>query len=445
MTARKPPFLLVGEVFVDVTVTPSGQENKLRLGGIVHAARGFWALGIPFAAAVIVPGFLGQTAKKYLERFGCVAYSVLGHIIGAPNVILIFDPTEVDDQQYEDLLRDEKSVELLATWDSATLAGYKDALVFPGTYDLAEVSRRLPESLRLHIDVAYDVEDLSELGTLRQPIGSIFISTSSPLFIKTGMSGIDVLSKNFSQLKPDALVLKENRGGCRLHTYSTGLTEEIPAQLGVTVNSVGVGDVFDATYVACLEMGSSEAAWRAALASSAYAQTTEPDIFEAYVQRDARLSLAQMKDLGGTFLRWELRKQLHIYLAAPDFARCDRRAIERAASALAYHNFNVRRPVVENGELPLNSDDITLSATYRKDVKLLKECQLLFAVPTGRDPGTLVEIGLAIADNIPVVVYDPDGECTNTMVVGGSRCYSRDLDTCLNATFDCLSRLVAGQ
>lgn len=120
-----------------------------------------------------------------------------------------------------------------------------------------------------------------------------------------------------------------------------------------------------------------------------------------------------------------------------------RRAIERAISALKYHNFNVRRPVVENGELAPGSDAITLGATYRNDVELLKNCQLLFAVPTGRDPGTLVEIGLAIAHGIPVVVYDPGRECANTMVMAGSNSYSDDLDTCLNATFDCLSRLRA--
>jgi nucleoside 2-deoxyribosyltransferase/sugar/nucleoside kinase (ribokinase family) len=441
MTGPQPSLLLVGEIFVDVTITPPNEENKLRLGGIVHAARGLWALGIPFATAVVVPSYLEQTAKDYLVKFGCVEYSVLGQIVGAPNVILIFDPTEVDDQHYEDLLRDEKRVELSAAWDSATIVDYSDAIIFPGRYDLAEVCRRLPKSLRLHIDVAYDVDDIAKIAAVQQVIRSVFISTSSPLFMKTSSSGIDGLAHNFALLKPETLVLKENRGGSRVYTFASGHVENIPAQLGITVNSVGVGDVFDATYVAQLHKGSSEAAWRAALASSAYAQTTEPDTFETYIQRDLKLSATQIKDLGGTCLAWERRKDLNIYLAAPDFARSDRRAIERAISALKYHNFNVRRPVVENGELPSDSDALALSITYRKDVELLNDCHMVFAVPTGRDPGTLVEIGLAIERNLPVVVFDPDGECANTMVIAGSGCYSRDLDACLNATFDCLSRV----
>jgi nucleoside 2-deoxyribosyltransferase len=96
--------------------------------------------------------------------------------------------------------------------------------------------------------------------------------------------------------------------------------------------------------------------------------------------------------------------------------------------------------VQENGELPANSDGIALDKIYRMDVELLKRCKLLFAVPTDKDPGTLVEIGLAIAERIPVVVYDPDRECANTMVIAGSDCYSDNLDTCLNAVFSLLSK-----
>lgn len=48
------------------------------------------------------------------------------------------------------------------------------------------------------------------------------------------------LAASFAVLQLDAIVLKENRGGSRLYIYSTNETEGIPAQLGVTINSVGV-------------------------------------------------------------------------------------------------------------------------------------------------------------------------------------------------------------
>lgn len=427
--------LLMGEISIDVTVTPRGQEQKLRLGGIVHAARGFWASSQPFAVAAVLPSYLEVAARKYMAALGCIHFHILGTIYGAPNVTLVFDPTEVDDQEYDTLLRDERSVTFNSEFTTADLVIHSDVLAFPGVYDLAKACELLPPNARLHVDAAYDIEGVDSLSKLDRPIATILMSTSSDLFRKIGSAGIAPLVANLAPLGADVIVLKENRGGSRMHITLDNATHLLPAQLSSTVNSVGVGDVFAAAYLAHLRTGPLEAGWRATYAAAAYSQTTDPDVFASTVRRESLLSLQEMKDLGGTSLPWEMRPNKHIYLAAPDFARADRRAIERAASSLSYHNFRVRRPVQENGELPLGSDGLALDEMYRKDVDLLDHCQLLFAVPTGKDPGTLVEIGLAIAKGIPVVVYDPGRECDNTMVIAGSRCYSTDLDLCLNSVF----------
>jgi nucleoside 2-deoxyribosyltransferase len=321
------------------------------------------------------------------------------------------------------------------------LGHYQDALIFPGKYELSRISDLLPPNTKIHIDVAYDVESVAALNVIRQPIETIILSTSSPLFKSVFRATLSQLAEEFRPLKPVTFILKENRGGSRLYNYSTKETSAAPAQLSETINSVGVGDVFDAIYLRYYTHDRIEALWRAGAAASSYAHTTEPSLLQAYIKRNSLLSIDELRELGGTFMAWEARKAISIYLAAPDFSRADRRAIERAASALNYHNFMVRRPVQENGELPPDSDLLTLANTYRKDVDLLKECQLVFAVPTERDPGTLVEIGLAIEMNIPVVVYDPAGECGNTMVIAGSDCYSTDLDACLNATFAALGKV----
>jgi nucleoside 2-deoxyribosyltransferase len=438
MSGKASPPLLVGEVFLDVTVAPAGTETKLRLGGVAHAARGFWALNERFRAAVVIPSYLEGIVGDYFGKLGCTNLVILGEIKGSPNVTLIFDPTEVTDQKYETLLRDEKGVQLHELGDA--FSDVEDALIFPGSFSLRDVCEFLPDSARLHLDVAYDVNTTEALVGFKQGIETILISTSSPLFLSVGASGILNLSEAFAEAKPATIILKENRGGSRLLATSTGHIEELPAQLGTTVNSVGVGDVFDAAYLTHIGKGPIEAAWRATYSSAAYAQTTDLDLFKTYVQRDNRLSLDEMKALSGTFLPWDVRRAFPIYLAAPDFAAADRVALERAISALSYHNFNVRRPVIENGELPPGADEAMLRATYRKDYDLLKECALVFAVPTGRDPGTLVEIGLAIESSVPVVVYDPSRECANTMVIAGSSLYSDNLDACLNAVFTLLSQ-----
>jgi nucleoside 2-deoxyribosyltransferase len=440
MTASHLPWL-VGEIIVDYAITSGTTENKLRLGGIVHAARGFWASGQPYVVAAVLPSYMEELARNYLTAHGCQDLHILGHVTGAPNVMVNLDAIELADQGYENLLFEEKAI-IYTDADYSTFP-VEDILLFPGSYDLGQVSRRLPESARLHIDVAYDVADGAALLRLRQPVETIFTSTSSPLFLESGAGNVRDTAQIFAASNPSVVILKENRGGSTLLEIKRDEIEALPAQLGATENSVGVGDVFAAAYVSALLGGPTEAGWRATRAASAYAQTTYPDDFRDTVQQSLKLSLQAMRDLGGVFLPWEVRPSLDIYLAAPDFAEGDRKAIEEVIRSLAYHNFALRRPVQENGELAKDSDFATLKATFLQDYKLLKECVAVFAVPTGRDPGTLVEIGIAIEAGIPVIVYDPSGENNNTMVMAGAVKYSNNLDECLNELFCRLAKVAS--
>jgi nucleoside 2-deoxyribosyltransferase len=440
MTAATRVPLLVGEVFVDFTITARGTESKLRLGGVAHAARGFWALGQSFGAAVVIPSYLEKLTRDYFATLGCAELIILGVVTGAPNITLIFDATEVADQEYDTPLRDEKTVQLNDV--STALKHAEEVLIFPGTFSLADVCAMLPPTARLHVDVAYDLETPKTLAEVNRSIEAVLISTSSPLFARTADQTVNGIATAFTACEPKYVVLKQNRGGTELLDCSNAAhhVEALPAQLGTTINSVGVGDVFAAAFLTVLPEGAATAGWRATYAAAAYSQTTYPDIFKKYVERDQRLTLDEMVSLWGTFLPWSARPAVQIYFAAPDFANADRTAIDEALKSLAYHNFVPRRPVVENGELPPNSDAATLRTVYEKDYELLKKCTLVFAVPTERDPGTLVEIGIAIEAGIPVVTYDPSSKNNNTMVIAGSSFYSSDLDACLNATFQLLSQ-----
>ena len=432
----RTPILLVGEISVDVTLTSPSQEDKMRLGGIVHAARGLWAFGHPYAVAAVLPSYLVDPARSYLEKIGCSEFINLGEVTGSPNITLIRDASEVADQGYEDLLREEKQVRLIG----GGVHGYAEVLIFPGSYDLAEVCSRLPSNSVLHLDVAYDLEDVDSLSRLPLPVETIFISTSSQLFTSLWRNTFKDFAALFFESGAKAFVLKENRGGSRLAFHGGDDVLNLPAQLGSTVNSVGVGDVFAATYVATRTSGIKEAGWRATYAAAAYSQTTYPERFQENVQRDLKLSVEEMEGLGGVSLTWEARQEVQIYLAAPDFSYVDSRPLKRAIDAFMYHNFRLRRPIAENGELPEGSSQSVLKSTFNADYELLLECDLVFAVPINRDPGTLVEIGIALEAGIPVVVFDPAEENGNTMVMAGSRYYSPDLDLCLNKTFELLSR-----
>lgn len=440
--ANTDVVLIVGEVVVDFTLPQHGSECKLRLGGIVHAARGLWAANLEYSVAAFCPQYLAGEASRYLTEHGCKEFIWLGDIVGAPNVIVIGDPTEVSHQGYEDLLRDSKQINLREPLPS--LECYQKVVVFPGKFDLSSLLGSFAPGARFSFDVAYDVKDFSSLHAFRGRMLAIIISTSSPLFMAQGKEDVGDLIAEVQKLSPEIFLLKENRGGSRLFNFLDDSVEEIPASLGKTVNSVGVGDVYSSVMIGFSEKGWAEAAWRGCQAATVYSQTTYPDDLKRDVQRNFKLPVEFLRNFGGTRLPWHDRQQFSIYLAGPDFSYAEKPELDRAVDSLTYHNFKVRRPIQENGELVRPASQADLVHTYHMDYQLLMQCDAVFAIPLDRDPGTLVEVGMAIALGKPVITFDPRQENNNTMVVVGSTVYSADLDECLNGTFDVLANLRAG-
>ncbi|MBI5590749.1 MAG: nucleoside 2-deoxyribosyltransferase [Deltaproteobacteria bacterium] len=439
--ARIDAVLVVGELVVDYTLAQHGAMCKLRLGGVGHAARGLWAAELEYSVAAFCPQYLVDEAKGYLAEFGCKEFIWLGDVVGAPNVILIGDVTEVSHQGYEELMRDTKVVKFHDPLPR--LDAYQKVVVFPGRFDINTLASAFAEDARFSFDIAYDLEDLSSIEAFKGRVEAVIISTSSSLFKRLGKIDIDTLIDSIKTLSSDVFLLKENRGGSRLFDMRNGCVEEIPATLGRTVNSVGVGDVYTGVMAGLSHKGWSEAAWRGCQAATAYSQSTFPDDIKRDVQRGFRLSLEVLQALGGTVLPWHHRQNYSIYLAGPDFSYVEKQELDCAADSLTYHNFKVRRPILKNGELKRPASESDLRRTYQMDCHLLKECDVVFAVPLDRDPGTLVELGMAIEMGKPVITYDPRCENENTMVVAGSSIYSADLDTCLNGTFNVIAKLRA--
>src|SRR5689334_15150840 len=101
---------LIGDILVDVALGTQFNKTKLRLGGIVHAARALWAIGVDFDVYYFAPAYLNDLIKEYLSHLGCSNPVKLGDVIGAPYVFLIQEAKEIADQGYEFLLREEVQV-----------------------------------------------------------------------------------------------------------------------------------------------------------------------------------------------------------------------------------------------------------------------------------------------------------------------------------------------
>jgi len=433
--------ILIGEVTIDFTMPTRTTDAKVRLGGVVHAARGLWASGKDYAVGAFCPAYLVEQAQNYLTQHGCQEFVLLGEVTGAPNVIAIADIKEVGHQGYEDILRHERRV--IPSRDRIDLSRFDTVVIFPGSYDLAGVFNQLRLGARVTIDVAYDVDGAGSLRPLTGRIDSLVISTSSTLFSKLASIDVAPLLDLAKSVGAKQLLLKENRGGSRLFDLGNGDVEYITATLDVTENSVGVGDVFTAVF-GSFNVSARDAAWRGMQVATVYSQTTWPDDLRRDVERELRMPVEVVRGLGGVTLPWHVRPSLQIYLAAPDFSYTDHKEISAAVAALEYHNFRVRRPVKENGEAKRDAPIESLFPYYFSDVQLLQECTAVFAIPIDRDPGTLVEIGLAIEMGKPVITFDPRNENRNTMVIKGSVSYSSDLDVCLNGIFDALSKIERG-
>jgi hypothetical protein len=145
---------LVGEVIVDITLPMADASYKLRFGGIIHAARCAWALGIEYDLLFAAPAYLDEEVIGYARAHGAASVTRFGVVTGSPNVMLIGEATEAGNQQYENLLRDAYRCEVdVAVLDATATANYSDILVIAGGFDLAAAISHLESPARVHVDI----------------------------------------------------------------------------------------------------------------------------------------------------------------------------------------------------------------------------------------------------------------------------------------------------
>jgi nucleoside 2-deoxyribosyltransferase len=433
---------LVGEVIVDVTLPMPGAGYKLRFGGIIHAARCAWALGIEYDLLFVSPAYLDEEVTNYARAHGAASVTRFGVVTGSPNVMLVGEATEAGNQQYENLLRDAYRCTLdVAVLDATAVANYTDILVIAGGYDLGTAISHLESSARLHVDIG-SVPEL-ELPRGSKRLATLFVSTSSPYFLTRSHRSVDELRAAASDAAEE-LVFKENRGGTR--TFVGTKVISTPAHVTPVVHSVGVGDCFDVAVVVLSEKNDRRTALGyASMIAAEYGRTSYPDNFRTGVERHLALFPEDIADLQGISLPWEERRSINVYLAAPDFDYVDRGAIDAVVSALDYHNFRPRRPIQENGQATHEDSRARRREMCHADLSLLDECQLVVAVLPFDDPGTLIEIGWAAALGRPVIVYDADKRARNIMLTELPTLVSARLDDVIAEVFIQAARVVERQ
>lgn len=435
-------LLLVGELVVDVTLQTQVAPTKVRMGGVFHAVRGAWACGQDTDLAYFGPAYLDREAEGMAQVHGVARVEKIGDITGTPNVMLIAEPTEAGTQGYEHVLSEHASHTFNATKLCGLASDNSDVLVLCGNFDVGPVLEALAGTgARVHLDLGSGPSQLDKLSRLGRPLATLILSTSSPCFADIASDVPGNLAR-LLDAGAEKVVLKENRGGARQVSRQGAI--EVGSQRRDIVHSIGVGDVFNVVCVAFQPVvGDVAALTYASWIAAEYAATTFPDDFRRETARALQLPPDVIAALPSVRLPWEARPSHQIYIAAPDFDYVDRRPIDRLVDCLKYHNFSVRLPVREHGQASERMSAEEKAALYRKDLELLEQCRLLIAVNLYNDPGTMIEIGVAHAKGMPIIVYDPFSRAENVMLVSAPELVSDSLDKVITATYDAVARASA--
>lgn len=440
MMSNKPKICIIGDVIVDVTLTPNNREKKVRLGGIIHAARALWALNADYDLLYFAPQYLLDQINQYADALNVRRATCIGNITGAPNLILINDAAELGDQGYELILKEATkcsiSTELLSKIVRENQ--YSDIIIFPGSYELKVVCNQVcGVKSQIHIDIANDVTSIDQIESLGINFQTIISSTSSRLFLNSFNGSLKNFRTSIQGIYCKDLLFKENRGGSRFFKESKPDSAiKIDAQTKQIVHSVGVGDCYNCIYVYLKgSFTTKQALTYASWIAAEYASTTFPDDFKRECQRVLSISANKIENIPGIFICWEDRSRVNIYIAGPDFDFMDTTEINKIADCLTYHNFTPRLPIQENGQMSIDADKDERQMLFASDMKMLDECQILVAVLLDNDPGTLIEIGLAVERKIPVLVYDPKKIANNLMLTELPDLVSDNLDEIICSIF----------
>jgi nucleoside 2-deoxyribosyltransferase len=172
--------------------------------------------------------------------------------------------------------------------------------------------------------------------------------------------------------------------------------------------TIGSGDVFAAVFAAQWAVHEMEASRAAAIASYAVA---------AYVESMA-LPVPTPTTLLSSARKVATASRHRVYIASPFFSLGQRWVVDEARRCLGELGLNVFSPVHDIGPGP--AKDVAPS-----DLKALDECDIVFAILDGNDPGTLFELGYAKAPKargIPVYALAQSVSEEDLKMVVGSGC-----------------------
>lgn len=222
------------------------------------------------------------------------------------------------------------------------------------------------------------------------------------------MTGSDVLldQRNilFDQENCAALIIKDGSHGAYVFESIDDPGTNIPVFMTNHVSSIGSGDVFSSTF-AYFWFNDHSIKDSALLASKAVA---------CFVESGKTNTIPKMlEDFQFPALEPSQRRQ--IYLAGPFFSYSQRWLVNEFYNALKQEENPIFSPLHDVGIG--NAEEVT-----DPDIKGLEESSVILAIVEGLDPGTLFEVGYAVAKGKTVIAYTQNETEKALQMLKGTHC-----------------------
>ncbi|WP_168187560.1 PfkB family carbohydrate kinase [Pedobacter sp. G11] len=213
------------------------------------------------------------------------------------------------------------------------------------------------------------------------------------------------------------VVIKNGSDGAML--FEGNKVEKIPLYRTPQVWPIGSGDIFSAVFAfhwMILEQSAFESAIKASASVAQFCDTKQ-------LQFDSTKTYPEQVIKS---------KQKKIYLAAPFFTTGERMFLNEVRYLLQQFGNEVFSPFHDVGTIDGDATNVEISTVVQSDLTGIDQSDLVLAIYSGTDPGTVFEVGYARAKGIPVVALCENVKEEDLFMLSGSGCeITQDLSSAI--------------
>jgi len=243
------------------------------------------------------------------------------------------------------------------------------------------------------------------------------IANRHEIFLLTGMQE-PMAGAKMLLADEDAEVVVVKCGSDGVIVVTKDAITSSPAYFSELVWTIGSGDCFVGAFAQAWAVERMPPAQAADAASRIVSRCSES-------QSVSRISIQEAFNLK---LQAVQKKPGKVYLAAPFFSLSERWLVEEARSALLDFGLEVFSPVHDVGYG--NGTDVA-----PLDLAGIHDCDRLLALLPGGDPGTIFEVGYAVAQGIPIIAYAEQVTVEHLKMLEGTACFiAKDFASALHHT-----------